>query len=92
MSRTLPKPGQSHGRNAAATGQAAAAFSRLLVVMGAVVMRMPMDVVRHMMPRMVMPMMMAVMHGGRGRRGEHQRDRNDNRQSRDDFTHERLRE
>jgi hypothetical protein len=33
-----------------------------------------------------------VMNGGRGRRGEHQRGRDDDRQSRDDFTHERLHE
>jgi len=60
------------------------------VVVGAVVM--PVDVVRHMMTGMMMPVVVAVMHGSRGRRGEYQRGRNDNRQSRDDFTHERLRE
>jgi len=53
---------------------------------------MPVDVVRHMMTGMMMPVVVAVMHGSRGRRGEYQRGRNDNRQSRDDFTHERLRE
>jgi len=52
----------------------------------------PMDVVRHVMPGVVLRAVMGVMHGGRGRRGEHQRDRNDDRQSRDDFTHERLHE
>ena len=89
MSRALPSRGQSPERTAASAGQADAAISRLLVVMGAVVM--PMDVVRHMMMRMMVRVMMAVMHGGRGRRSKHQRDRNDDRQSRDDFTHERLR-
>ena len=60
--------------------------------MGGVVMRMPMDMVRHMMPGMMMRPVMGVMHGGRGRRGEHQRNRNNDRQSREDFTHERLHE
>jgi len=51
---------------------------------------MPVNMVRHMMPSMVRLVM--VMHGGRGRRCEHQGGRNDDRQSRDDFTHERLHE
>jgi hypothetical protein len=60
--------------------------------MGGMVMPVPMDMVRHMMPGMVVRGVVDVMHGGRGCRGEHQRRRNDNRQSREDFTHERLRE
>jgi hypothetical protein len=60
--------------------------------MGGVVMRVPMDMVRHMMPGGVVRRMMGMMDGGRGRRGEQQRGRNDNRQSRDDFTHRRLHE
>jgi hypothetical protein len=58
---------------------------------GGVVMRMPVSVVRHMMPMGVVCGVMSMMYSGRGRRGEHQRGRNDDRQSRDDFTHERLR-
>ena len=60
--------------------------------MRGVVVRMPVDVVRHMMPGVMVYAVMGVMHGGRGRRGEHQRGRDDDRQSRDDFTHERLHE
>jgi len=75
---------------AAATGQAAAVAVRLLVVTGGVVM-VPVHMVRHVMT-MAVVRAVVVMHGGRGRRGEHQRDRNDDRQSRDDFTHERLHE
>ena len=86
MSRALPSQGGSPERTAAATGQAAVAIVRLLVMTGGVMM-MPMNVVRHMMPRVVVCMVVGVMHSGRGRRGEHQRGRNDNRQSRDDFTH-----
>ena len=56
------------------------------------VMMMPMDVVRHMMPGVMVRPVVSMMHGGRGRRGEHQRGRDDDRQSRDDFTHERLHE
>ena len=59
---------------------------------GSVVMRMPVDMVRHVMPRVVVRGVMDMMHGGRGRRSEHQRGRNDDRQSRDDFTHRRLHE
>ena len=58
--------------------------------MRGVVVRMPMGMVRHVMPRVVMRAVVGVMHGGRGGRGEHQRGRDDDRQSRDDFTHERL--
>ena len=57
------------------------------MVMGRVVMRMPMGMVRHVMAGVVLRPVMGVMHGGRGRRGEHQRGRDDDRQSRDDFTH-----
>jgi hypothetical protein len=60
------------------------------VVVRGVVMRMPMNMVRHMVPRVMMHAVMGVMHSGRGRRGEYQRGRDDYRQSRDDFTHERL--
>jgi hypothetical protein len=79
-------------RTAAETVQAAAAVAvRSVMVMDSVVMRMPMDVVRHMMSGgVVRPRM--VMHGGRGRRSEDQRRHDDDRQSRDDFTHERLHE
>jgi len=59
-----------------------------VVTRGVVVV--PVNMVRHMMPGVVRLVM--VMHGGRGRRGEHERDSNDDRQGRDDFTHERLHE
>ena len=70
----------------------AAAAVRSLVVTRSVVMRMAVNVVRHMMPMRVVRRVMGVMHGGRGRRGEHQRGRDDDCQGRDDFTHERLHE
>lgn len=91
MSRALPGDGQSPEETEAAAAQAASAVVRLFLVMRAVVV-MPVDVTRHMMAGMVMALMMAMVRGGRGRRGEHQRGRNDDRQSRDDFTHERLHE
>jgi hypothetical protein len=49
-----------------------------------VVVMVVMHVVRHMM---AVVRMMMVMGGGRGRRGEHQRDGNDDRQGRDNLTH-----
>jgi hypothetical protein len=60
--------------------------------MTSVVMGMPMDVMRHMMTMRVMRRRMMMMHGSRGRRSEQKRGRDDDRQSRDDFTHERLHE
>ena len=66
--------------------QAAAAVAVLSLMMPGV-MRMPVSVVRHMMPMGMVRLVVSVMDGGRGRGGEHQRGRDDDRQSRDDFTH-----
>jgi hypothetical protein len=74
------------------TAQAATAISRLLVMMGSMMMRMPVDTVRHMMPRVVVRLVVGVMDGGRSGRIEHQRGRNDNSQSCDNLTHRRLHE
>jgi hypothetical protein len=57
---------------------------------GVVVMGMPVSMMRHMMTVGMVSRMMSMMHGGRCRSRKHQRGCNDNRQGRDDFTHERL--
>lgn len=77
-------------RTAAAAVQAAAAATvRSAVMANVVVVCMPMDVMRHMMTMSVVRRRM-MMHSGRGRRGEQKRCRDDNRQDREEFTHERL--
>jgi len=78
------------GANRRSTETAAVTVRSLVVTRGVVVMRV--NVVGHVMARVMGRLVVGVMNGGRGRRGEHQRGRDDDRQSRDDFTHERLHE
>jgi hypothetical protein len=85
------QPGGKALREPSGTAQAAAATVRLFLVMCAVVM-MTVHVMRHMMTGVMVRLMVGVVHGGRGRRGEDQRGCDNDRQSRNDFAHERLHE
>ncbi len=59
-------------------------------MMMGVVMRVMVNVVRQMMMVVGVVRRVMMMNSGRSRRGEQQRGRNDNRQSRENLTHWRL--